>query len=231
MLSSYFPDAKNIAIKTQIMQHKNKETYWSRFTEDYEEKQQHVVGKELLLLTKNEMMNETNLGKVLELGCGTGLYTDSLQKIAMQVMATDFSDEMIAAAKQKRGNLKNVEFRKANALSLEFENESFDTVFMANLIHVIGNAEQVIRETKQVLKTGGQLIITSFAINEMNVFSRLAMGIRYIKTFGKPSGEATKEKTTRESIENMLVRNGFDISKSLVLGTKSKAFYISSIKK
>ncbi len=212
------------------MEQKNKETYWSQFTGEFEERQSRVVGNEILFLMKKELLKENNLGRVLELGCGTGLFTDSLQERSTKVVATDFSDEMIAFAQQKRGDLKNVEFRKADALNLEFKDNSFDSVFMANLIHVIGNAEKAIQESKRVLEKGGQLIITSFAINEMNFFSRLAMGIRYIKTFGKPSEDATKEKTTQKSIENLLVKNGFEISKSLILGDRSKAFYITCVK-
>ncbi|WP_321373591.1 class I SAM-dependent methyltransferase [uncultured Draconibacterium sp.] len=212
------------------MEQKIKETYWSRFSEDYEEKQQNVVGKELLSLTREEMLKESDLGKILELGCGTGLYTEILLKNSKIVVATDFSDEMVATAKQKRGNLQKVQFKRANALNLDFENESFDTVFMANLIHIIGNAEKVIQESKRVLKSGGCLIITSFAIDDMNFFSRMAIGIRYIKTFGKPSDEALKEKNTKKSVESLLVKNGFEISKSVMLGKKSKAFYITSIK-
>ena len=213
------------------MEQKNKETYWSRYTSEFEERQSRVVGNEILYLMKKELLKENNLGDALELGCGTGLFTESLQKISTKAVATDFSDEMVAFAQQRKGDLKNVEFRKANALNLEFNDESFDTVVMANLIHVIGNAERVIQESKRVLKNGGQLIITSFAINEMNFFSRIVMGIRYIKTFGKPSDEATKEKTTQKSIENLLLKNGFETSKSVILGLKSKAFYIKAIKK
>ena len=208
------------------MEIKNKETYWSRFTEEYEEKQQKVVGKELFLLTKEEVLKENNLRSVLELGCGTGLYTETLQKIAKNLVATDFSEKMIAFAKQKRGNLKNVKFMQANALNLEFNAKSFDAVFMANLIHVIGNANRVIQESNRVLKRGGLLIITSFDIEGMSFLNRIVMVIRYLKVFGKPSKEATKEKTTQKSIESLLVNNGFEITKSLVLGSKFKAMYI-----
>ena len=207
-----------------------KETYWSRFTGEFEEKQSRVVGNEILSLMREELLKENNLGKTLELGCGTGLFTETLQKISENVVATDFSEEMVSAAKQKRGSLKNVEFMQANALDLDFGDENFDSVFMANLIHVIGNTEKVIRESSRVLKKNGVLIITSFAINEMSFFRRLAMGIRYIKTFGKPSDNATKEKTTRKSVEALLIKNGFKISKSIILGNKSKAFYINCIK-
>lgn len=207
-----------------------KETYWSKFTSEFEEKQSHVVGSEILQRMHEELQEENKLGEVLELGCGTGLFTVSLQKISQHVTATDYSDEMVAVAQNKRGNLKNVIFQKANALDLEFPNETFDVVFMANLIHVIGDAEGVIKESKRVLKPGGSLLITSFAMNEMSFFSQMAMGIRYLKTFGKPSDDATKEKITRKSVENLLISNGFKITKSLMLGNKSKAFYISCIK-
>ncbi|MCY1722902.1 methyltransferase domain-containing protein [Prolixibacteraceae bacterium Z1-6] len=212
------------------MEQKNKETYWSRFTEDFEKKQSHVVGQEILLLAHQELLKENNLGDVLELGCGTGLYTETLQKISKNVVATDFSEEMIVYAQQKRGNLENVRFQQADALNLDFEAESFDTVFMANLIHVIGNAEKVIQESKRVLKKGGKLIINSFAIADMSFLNQLTMGIRYIKTFGKPSAEATKEKTTKESVETLLISNGFEISKSILLGRKYKSFYITATK-
>ena len=214
-----------------MMEHQTKETYWSRFTDEFEEKQSHVVGEEILLLAHEELLREVDLGNVLELGCGTGLYTETLQKVGDHVVATDLSDEMIAFAKEKRGELENVEFRKADALNLEFNDETFDTVFMANLIHIVGNAERVIQESKRVLKKGGLLIINSFAIDDMSFFNKMVMGIRYLKTFGKPSAEATKEKTTRKSVEQLLINNGFEISKSLMLGKKSKAMYISSRKK
>jgi ABC-2 type transport system ATP-binding protein len=214
-----------------MMETENKETYWSRFTEDFEERQSHVVGNEVLLLAHEELLKEAELGDVLELGCGTGLYTETLQKVADNVVATDLSDEMIAFAKEKRGNLKNVFFQKADALNLEFNDETFDTVFMANLIHIIGNAERVIQESNRVLKKGGLLIINSFAIDDMSFFNKMAMGIRYLKTFGKPSPEATKEKTTQKSVEQLLVNNGFEISKNLMLGKKYKAMYITGRKK
>ena len=175
------------------MNNQNKETYWSQFADEFEQKQQHVVGDNILFLMKYELLKEQDLGEVLELGCGTGLFTEALQKVSKNIIATDFSEEMVAAARVTRANLKNVRFEKADALNLEYKDESFDTVFMANLIHVIGDAKRVIQESKRVLKNGGCLIVTSFSIDEMNFFSKMAMGIRYLKTFGKPSADATKE--------------------------------------
>ena len=61
------------------MEPKSKETYWSQFASEYEEKQSYVAGKEVISLTMEELLKEQNLAKVLELGCGTGLYTETLQ--------------------------------------------------------------------------------------------------------------------------------------------------------
>ena len=208
-----------------------KETYWSRFADDFEERQRSITGKEVISSAQSELLKETNFGNVLELGCGTGLYTETLKDNAVHVVATDFSDEMIAAARKKRGGFQNVEFEKADALNLSYEDNRFDTVFMANLIHVIGDAERVVSESRRVLKTGGSIVITSFAIEEMSFFNRLSMGIRFLRTFGKPSKEATREDTSKEQIEAILARNGFDIATSKVLGDKAKATYIIARKK
>lgn len=64
----------------------------------------------------------------------------------------------------------------------------------------------------------------------MNFFSRMKMGIRFISTFGKPSDEATREKTTKKSIKNLLWKNDLEISKSEILSTNSKSFYIKGQK-
>ncbi|MGQ7868753.1 class I SAM-dependent methyltransferase [Sunxiuqinia sp. sy24] len=207
------------------------ETYWSQFSSDFEEKQSFVAGKEVISLTMDELSKEQNLGNVLELGCGTGLYTETLQQISEEITATDFSEEMIKAANQKRGDLDHITFMQANALDLHFEKESFDTVFMANLIHVIEDPEKVIKESCRVLKNGGQIIITSFAMDQMRFFNRISLAMRYLKAFGKPSKESVKEKTPKERIENLLINNGFKISKSKVLGHKEKAVYMTGIKK
>lgn len=203
-----------------------KEIFWSQHTEGYEEKQAFVAGREIIQLAQTELLAEEKLGKVLELGCGTGLYTEVLAQNAESILATDLSDEMIEAAKKKRGNLDKVEFAKADALDLEFKEQSFDTAFMANLIHIIGNGERLIQESKKVLKKGGKIIITSFAVEEMGFFSRIAIAYKFIKTFGKPSKDATKEKTSRKSVETLLKNNGFEIIKSIVLGKKSKAIFL-----
>ena len=54
------------------------ERYWSRFQTTYDKNQEYVVGKDLLDQVKEELINLPDLGNVLELGCGTGYFTEKL---------------------------------------------------------------------------------------------------------------------------------------------------------
>jgi len=162
------------------------------------------------------MRSFTRKGKILEIGCGNCRNLLKFAKEGYDCYGIDFSEEMIMAAKQKRGNLDHVTFMQANALDLQFDQESFDTVFMANLIHIIEDPEKVIKESSRVLKSGGQIIITSFAMDQMSFFNKISLAMRYLKAFGKPSKESVKEKTPKKRIENLLVNNGFKITKSKV---------------
>lgn len=212
------------------MKTNEKETYWSRFVTDYEQRQSYVTGEEVLLAMKSELLKEPSLGKTLELGCGTGLFTEAISEKASTLRATDFSEEMIETARNLRGTLENVWFEKADAGHLGYTEESFDTVVMVNLIHIVADAGKVLRECKRVLKPEGRIIITSFAMNEMSFFSKIRIAFRYVKVFGKPSEESTREKTTLKQLVSLLTASGFVVQKKSLLGTKTKSFYISAIK-
>jgi ubiquinone/menaquinone biosynthesis C-methylase UbiE len=208
----------------------NKETYWSRFVEDYEDRQEYVAGKDLIQAVRERIRSENNLQHVLELGCGTGLFTEDLSLKATSVTATDFSDEMIAKALEIRKTLLNVSFSKEDAMQLSFRDQCFNSVFMANLIHIIADPGKVIAESRRVLKPGGRIIITSFAIDAMGFLNKIKMASRYIKTFGKVTEDARRIKTSPKAVEQLLFRNNFRKLKSELLGTVTKSMYIVALK-
>lgn len=204
----------------------SKETYWSRFVDDYETRQAFVAGNDLIRIMLDRLGMENNLKDVLELGCGTGLFTEVLCQKSHSVKATDFSDEMVAKAIELRETLPNVTFAREDATHLSFEDQSFDTVFMANLIHIIADPDKVIAESRRVLKPGGRIIITSFAIDAMGFFNKIKMASRYIKTFGAVSKEARKVKAGPKDIEQLLINHRFRIGKSEILGTITRSLFI-----
>lgn len=65
-------------------------------------------------------------GKVLDIGCGTGYYTQHFHNLGYDAIGIDISASGIAKAKQK---YPEVNFQVQDATALDFEPDSFDLVF------------------------------------------------------------------------------------------------------
>lgn len=204
-----------------------KETYWSKFANDLEERTNYVVGKNDIEVIKTFLTKQKTLGKILELGCGNGTYSKILIREAEYLTATDFSDEMVAVTKKRLQGIGNISVEKENCFSLSYPDSSFDTVFMANLLHVIPEPEKAVAEGKRVLNKNGRLIVISFTTEGMTFISKLGMIYRYLKTYGKPSSTAQtiKVQETRE----MLKSCGFTVEEAKLIGNKSKAIFLNAI--
>nr|WP_321358771.1 class I SAM-dependent methyltransferase [uncultured Draconibacterium sp.] len=95
-------------------------------------------------------------GKMLELGCGTGHWTELFVNKGFDVIATDISDAMLRLAIEK--NL-SAEVLKADAGALPFKNESFDVVASVTMMEFVDCKETVLNEIYRVLKPGGHLLL------------------------------------------------------------------------
>ncbi len=204
-----------------------KETYWSKFAADFEERTSYVVGNDHIELMKEVLSKQTDLGNTLELGCGAGTYSEILTREARHLTATDYSDEMVAVSTQRLESLENVTVEKANCFGLTYPESSFDTVVMANLLHVVPEPEKVVAECKKVLTRDGRLIIVSFTTEGMAVFSKLGMIFRYLKTFGKPP--PTAHKLTVQRTKTMLSDCGFKVDEARLIGHRSKAVFANAV--
>lgn len=104
---------------------------------------------------------------VLELGCGTGKNTIWLAEKAKQLMAVDFSAEMIAKAKVKVAS-DNVHFMQTDITqSWPLDNNSFDLITCNLILEHIAHLEPVFAEARRVLKPDGK-----FYISELHPFKQ-----------------------------------------------------------
>ena len=93
--------------------------------------------------------------KVLEIGCGTGLFTRKVYSATgASIIATDISEELLAEAS---GQLSGVTFQKEDAMSMSFANDTFDVVFGSSVLHHL-DLEKSLVEIFRVLKPGGRMV-------------------------------------------------------------------------
>ena len=67
--------------------------------------------------------------RILEIACGTGYWTRVIATTARKVLATDINEGMLELAKHRLSGFRNVQFRKADAYTLEGVKGPFDSAF------------------------------------------------------------------------------------------------------
>lgn len=83
--------------------------------------------------------------KVLDVGCGYGLYVDYLNKQGIEATGLDFVDEFIKFAKEtKKGT-----FIKGEAEKLPFQDNFFDTIILFDILEH-GDDIKILKEAKRV---------------------------------------------------------------------------------
>ena len=97
--------------------------------------------------------------KILDVGTGAGFFAAILSKLGHDVIGIDMSTKMLGEAKKNLRELKlTAEFRKMNAQTLDFNNETFDAVVTRNLTWTLPDVKAAYREWRRVLKVGGILM-------------------------------------------------------------------------
>jgi ubiquinone/menaquinone biosynthesis C-methylase UbiE len=98
-------------------------------------------------LSKIADLGQTSTGSmVLDVGCGTGIYTIPLaKKTHAVVFGLDSSKEMIRKARMKEDG-HTVEWQIGDAENLPFDNARFDCAIMTLVIHQIVNKKRAIDE-------------------------------------------------------------------------------------
>jgi SAM-dependent methyltransferase/3',5'-cyclic AMP phosphodiesterase CpdA len=94
----------------------------------------------------------------LDMGCGTGNYTNPFRPLLKHVVGIDVSAEMIRAARQKAPD---GEWIEANALASDLPPESFDNVWAISTLHYFHGERQklLFNEVARLLKPGGIAIL------------------------------------------------------------------------
>ena len=96
---------------------------------------------------------------VLDIGAGPGFFSIILAEKGYTVTAVDYTESMLAAARQNAGLLaEKITFLQMNAEKLSFPDNSFDVIVSRNLTWNLHNPEAAYRQWSRVLKPNGLLL-------------------------------------------------------------------------
>lgn len=150
---------------------------------------------------------------VLECACGTGMLSEVIAQTCRHLTATDYSEAMLKRARKNCAAFSNITFCSADINHLNYEADTFDKVVAGNVIHLLDEPLNAVKELDRVCKPGGKLIIPTYMNrNEKGRTSAFAT------TVGK-AGADFKRQFTVESYREFFVQAGYpDVTVTLADG-------------
>ncbi|MEQ9001660.1 MAG: class I SAM-dependent methyltransferase [Coleofasciculus sp. B1-GNL1-01] len=119
--------------------------------------------------------------RLLDLGCGAGENSVYFAQKGANCVAADYSAGMVdVALKLAAANGVNIEGHTANAMALDFADNTFDIVYASNLLHHIPDPKIALQEMHRILKPGGKACFWDPLKHNpvINVYRRMATEVR-----------------------------------------------------
>jgi SAM-dependent methyltransferase len=103
--------------------------------------------------------------RVADLGCGSGVFTDLLNRNGFSAVGLDLSPKLIEVGRTKYAGIELVE---GDVECLPFPTASFDGVLLSGIIHHLPDPARCAAEVFRILRPGGHFV--AFDPNRMNPF-------------------------------------------------------------
>ena len=140
-------------------------------------------------------------GKYLDIGCGTGNYTNELQKKGFQCIGIDPSKEMLEKAKLKNNK---IDWRIGSAENIGLPQNFVDGIIGSLTIHHWSNLKIGFSELHKVLKPNGRMVIFTATPRQMK-------GYWLNDYFPKMLAESIIQMPTFEKVKTAMKDGGFEL--------------------
>jgi ubiquinone/menaquinone biosynthesis C-methylase UbiE len=172
--------------------------------------------------TTLKMLGNVRGKKILDIGCGTGLYARILKKKGANVKGIDISERMVEIARKE---VPNIEFKIGTAEKLPYKSKEFDIVLAALMTEYLSSWNKMLKEVKRVLKPHGLFIFSTGnpVINAQHKLYYKGRKFREIKDYFRErlkiscwdkDGKSVKmiwHHKTYGTIVKYIVKNGFEL--------------------
>jgi SAM-dependent methyltransferase len=188
--------------KAQELEHARKilhnpEFYWNAGT---------PAGERGSLRRARWVMEAAGLGpgkRALEVGCGTGYFSNIFLETGVRLHSIDISPELLEKAVQRCGN--RADFRVRDIEALDFKDGFFDAAVGIRVLHHL-DMEAAFREIRRVLKKGG--VIAFCEPNMLNPQIMIQKNIPWIKRLMGDTPDETA--FFKWGIRKFLAQRGFE---------------------
>lgn len=167
--------------------------YWldtpERFFEQYQTPTLKLISPVNLFLHARrgkalELIGDASGKRILDVGCGSGVFIVELTKRGAYVVGVDYSNKMLEEAKRQLSFFKvpksRYALKNADATKLPFKNGEFDVILATGLTDYLSDEQNrlFINEAKRVLAKNGKLIVSFPVAQSPFSFLRTGVGLK-----------------------------------------------------
>lgn len=149
-------------------------------------------------------LNPNTNGLYLDIGCGTGNYTDALQKRGFKFIGIDPSNKMLEKAKSRN---QQISWRIGTAENTGLESASIDGIMASLTIHHWPDLKKGAVELFRILKDEGRIVIFTSTPEQME-------GYWLNRYFPKMLSDSIAQMPSYTQVEEAMISSGFELHKT-----------------
>jgi len=157
---------------------------------------------------------------IADLGCGSGVFTNLLQKKGVTCLGMDISYHLIAKGSKF---YPNISFTTGDVEFIPFASESLDGILLSGIIHHLPDPSILASEVFRVLKPGG--VVIGFDPNRFNPFMWLYR-VKSSPFYSNKGVTENEQPINATQVMQSFKKVGFDVYISYLSGLKYR--YVAS---
>jgi ubiquinone/menaquinone biosynthesis C-methylase UbiE len=158
--------------------------------------------------------------RVVDLGCGSGVFTHLLAQSGCDCVGVDISSKLLAVGQSK---YPHIPFVQGDIEKLPFKAESFDGALLSGVVHHLPDASACAAEVFRILRPSGRFV--AFDPNRMNPFMWLYRD--HASPFYSPVGVTPNERPVlAREVARTFDNAGFSVSSHYLAGLSYR--YVAS---